>query len=364
MVGAQDISTFAGTGNPGTLGDGQGSLYAELDGISAGAIDDSGNFYIADFDNCLIRKITPDGIISTVAGTGVIGYSGDNGPATKAKISGPSGLAVDHEGNLFIADYRNNVIRKVTPAGIISTFAGTGHAGFSGNGGRATAAALSAPGAVAIDRNNNLYISDCDNNCVRVVTHAGIINNFAGNGAGAATGSGTFSGDGGLAINAGFNNPRGLAIDAAGNVYIADCFNQRIRKVTKAGIVTTIAGDGEAGFSKDSVNSLNSHLNYPNSIAVDSRGFVYISDHTNHRVRCVNNSHIIVTIAGTGEQGFGGEKGPANLANINGPSFVLLDHYGNLFIGDRGNNRIREVSCSSSSASLNAVLPSTRRTGQ
>src|SRR5438093_6773847 len=200
------------------------------------------SLFIANTQNNRIRKVASDGNITTVAGNGTSGFSGDGGPATSARLAGPSGVAVDGSGNLFIADFGNSRIRKVTPAGIISTVAGGG-TGF-GDGGPATSAALSSPYGVAVDGSGNLFIVDLSNYRIRRVTPGGIITTVAGNG------SSFFSGDGGLATSAGLK-PFGVAVDTTGNLFIADFDNYRIRKVTPNGVITTIDGNGTTGYSRD-----------------------------------------------------------------------------------------------------------------
>ena len=209
------------------------------------AVDASGNLYIADTGNNRIRKVSATGIITTVAGNGSAGYSGDGGPATSAQLDGPEGVAVDGSGNLYIADTCNNRIRKVSATGIITTVAGNGSAGYSGDGGPATSAQLSLPAGVAVDGSGNLYIADSGNNRIRKVSATGIITTVAGNG------SPGYSGDGGPATSAQLNQPAGVAVDASGNLYIADSSNNRIRKVSATGIITTVAGNGFDGYSGD-----------------------------------------------------------------------------------------------------------------
>jgi trimeric autotransporter adhesin len=279
------ISTVAGTASYGYRGDGGLATSAALNNPSSVAIDASGNIYIADTDNHRIRMVTKStGIISTVAGTGSYGSSGDGGLATSAALSSPEGFAMDASGNIYIADagFENSRIRMLTKStGIISTVAGTGSDGYSGDGGLATSAALYYPYGVAIDASGNIYIADAGNNRIRMVTKStGIISTVAG------TGSSGSSGDGGLATSAALSSPRGVAIDASGNIYIAVAGNNRIRMVTKStGIISTVAGTGSSGYSGDGVLATSTGLSSPKGVAIDASGNIYIADTYNHRIR-------------------------------------------------------------------------------
>jgi len=277
------------------------------------------------------------GVITTFAGNGTAGYSGDGGPATSAQLNFPTGIATDTFGNLYIVDYQNNRIRKVTPGGVISTVVGNGTGGFSGDGGLATSAMIYQPEGVAADRNGNLYIADAGNNRIRKVTPGGVISTFAGNG------TAGYSGDGGPAVSAQVSQPEGLVVDAAGNLYIADSENNRIRKVTPSGVISTVAGNGAVGFSGDGGPATAAQLSFPLSVALDTAGSLYIADTNNNRIRKVNTGGTIATVAGTGTFGYSGDGGPATLAEIAQPEGVALDGAGNLYIADTFNNRVREV---------------------
>jgi sugar lactone lactonase YvrE len=333
------ISTVAGNGTPGFSGDGGPATSAALSATGV-AVDAAGDLYIADAWNGRIRKVSPLGIISTVAGNGADGFSGDGGPATSASLYWPEGVAVDTAGNLYIADYRNSRIRKVNPSGIISTAAGTGGYKFAGDGGPATSALLHTPHGVAVDAAGNLYVADAENSRIRKVGPSGIISTVAGNGAAG------FSGDGGPAASAWLNYPLGVAVDAAGNLYIADTYNNRIRKVSPSGIISTVAGNGERGFSGDGGPAASAWLNYPLGAVVDAAGNLYIADTFNSRIRKVNPSGIISTVAGNGERGFSGDGGPATSALLYWPYGVAVDAAGYLYIADTYNNRIRKVGAS------------------
>ncbi len=239
-----------------------------------------------------VSGFSQSGNITTVAGTGVIGFFGDHRPALSAQLNGPSGVAVDLLGNIYISDTYNNRVRKVDPSGIIITVAGTGVKGFGGDGGPATSALLAAPSGVALDAEGNLYIADRDNHCIRKVTTTGIIVSVAG------TGNPGYGGDGQDALSAELNSPFGIAVDTAGNIYVADTGNNRIRKITPAGIITTVAGNGTQGFSGDGGDALLAQLNAPFGVAVDRAGNIYIADSYNNRIRRVTPSGIITTVAG------------------------------------------------------------------
>ena len=329
------IGTVAGNGGNDS-GDGGAAIQAQLYGPEHVAVDAAGNLYIADTDTNRIRKLTPAGIITTVAGAGVYGFRGDGGPATSALLAHPTGIAVDAAGNLYITDSENQRIRKVTPNGIINTIAGTGSIGFGGDGGAATSALLNYPDGLALDAAGNLYIADTNNNRVRQITPGGIISTVAG------TGTGNFGGDGGLATAALLRSPYGVAVDSNGSLYIADTFNNRIRKVT-SGVISTFAGTGVAGFNGDGGLAGLAQLNTPVEVIFDSAGNAIIADLSNNRIRQVTPVNIISTIAGSGTGGFGGDGGAATSALLSVPFGVGMDAAGNLFIADNSNNRIREV---------------------
>jgi trimeric autotransporter adhesin len=327
------ISTVAGNGNRDDLGDGGLATAARLDFPSGMSVDSAGNLYAVS-GGYRIRKVTPAGKISTVAGNGTEGYSGDGGLATEAQLTGANDVAVDSAGNIYIADTYNHRIRKVTTEGIISTVAGNGTRGFSGDGGAATAAQLGHPYNVAVDSAGNIYIADNGNHRIRKVT-AGIISTVAGNG------TGGYSGDGGEATAAQLSYPYGMAVDSAGNLYIADCSNHRIRKVTPAGKISTVAGNGKQGYSGDGKAATVAQLNAPHYVAVDSAGNLYIADTYNHRIRKVTTEGIISTVAGNGTEGYSGDGSAATATMLLHPFGIALDSAGNLYIAD--NHRIRKV---------------------
>ncbi len=351
------ITTVAGNGSLGYSGDGGPATSAQLRDPTDVAVDGSGNLFIADYSNDRIRKVSTSGIITTVAGDGTQGFSGDDGPATSAQLGRPAGVAVDGSGNLFIADSYNSRIRKVSPSAIITTAAGGGIRNVfsgSGDGGPATSALLWYPAGVALDNLGNLFIADTGYHRIRKVTSNGIITTVAGTGVASGSGTASFSGDGGPATSAQLSVwPSSVAVDGAGNLFIADRQNGRIRKVSTSGIITTVAGDGTFGssFSGDGGPARNARLHLGelysfihSSVAVDGEGNLFIADAGNNRIRRVSPAGIITTLAGDGTNGFSGDGGAATSAKLNSPQGVAVDGAGNLFIADTGNNRIRRVS--------------------
>jgi len=333
---AQLITTFAGNGTAGFSGNGGQATAAELNVPDGAACDASGNIYIADGSNNRVRKVTPSGIISTYAGNGTAGYTGDGGQATAAEINIPHGMTADASGNLYFVDQNNNSVRKVNSSGIISTFAGNGHAGFSGDGGQATAAEFDLPTEVVFDASGNAYITDKTNERIRKVNTSGIISTFAGNG------HAGYSGDGGQATAAEFNGPTDIYIDASGNAYVADPGNFRVRKINTSGIISTVIGDGHSGFSGDGGQATAAEIE-ANGVRVDASGNIYIGDFGNNRMRKVNTSGVINTIAGNGTAGYSGDGGQATAAELNGPGMMTFDKSGNVYFTDHSNNVIREL---------------------
>ncbi|KJY35878.1 NHL repeat-containing protein, partial [Streptomyces sp. NRRL S-444] len=293
--------------------------------------------YFAEFGNHRIRKITIDGKNSTVAGTGAAGFSGDNGPAVSAQLSSPREVVVDSAGTLYIADAGNHRIRKITTDGKISTVAGTNTAGFSGDGGPATAARLNGPFGVAVDGAGTLYFSDYNNHRVRRITADGKVSTIAGNG------TAGFKGDGGPATSAQLNGPHAVAVDSAGHLYIVDYGNHRIRKVAADGQISTVAGTGAAGFSGDGGPAASAKLAGPVGAVVDSTGTLYIADYRNHRVREITPDGQITTVGGTGAAGFGGDGGLAASAQLNYPIGLAVDCVDTLYIADHMNHRVRKI---------------------
>jgi len=336
------ITTFAGNYTSGFSGDGSAASGAELSSPFSVAVDKTGNVFIADQFNNRIRKVDTSGNISTVAGNGTSGYTGDGSAATSAEMADPEGIAVDSSGNLYISDTANCVVRKVTSSGTISTIAGnfTNGCGYSGDGAAATAAMLNHPSGLVLDSKGNLYIADTSNDIVRILTTDGNINTYAGN-FGAGIG---FTGDGGPATSARMNNPEGLAIDSAGNLYVADGNNNRVRVVNAAtGVISTFAGSSTLGaYSGDGGLATKAKLNTPKGVAIDSVGNLYIADAYNARIRLVSPSGIISSVAGNGATGSGGDGQLATTASLYFPSGVAVDTVSqNVYITDNQNNVIR-----------------------
>lgn len=332
------ITTIAGNGTAGFSGDGGSAINAELSNPNGVAFDNAGDLYIADFGNCRVRKVS-GGTITTIAGSSACGFFGDGGIATSARLSNIYGVALDNAGNLYIADYGNCRVREVT-GGTITTIAGTGLCGFAGDGGAAISASLNAPYSVALDGSGNLYIADAGNCRVREVSGGTIATVAGGGGCG-------FSGDSGPATSAALNVPTGVALDGVGNLFIADVYNCRVRKVS-GGIITTAAGIGTGvvpdgcGYSGDGGPATGAALYYPTGVALDGASNLYIADSQNCRVRKVS-AGVINAVAGSGTCGYSGDGGVATSAALSVPLGVTIDVAGNMYIADQANDRVREV---------------------
>lgn len=343
MPGNRGINSFV---SGSFSGDGGAAVGARLNNPSAVAVDAEGSLYIADTGNNRVRKITPAGIISTLAGTGLLAQLGDGGPAMQATLNQPRGVTVDAAGNVYIADTGQHRIRKVTPAGIISTVAGAGVAGFAGDGGPATAAQLNAPLALALDAAGNLYISDTGNHRVRKVTSTGIISSVVGGGYG-------YNGDGGPAAQAQLKTPRGVVVDAAGNLFVADADNYRIRKIAPSGIISTVVGTGEAGGVSFEEPALSARLTGPSALALDAQGRLYFTD---IGVYQVGADGIVRHLAGDNVVGpFRDDGGPASSLLAFRPPGLALDQAGNLYIADPQYHRVVLVAAWQAVVSVHAA---------
>ena len=360
-VCTHSINSVAGNGTPGYTGDNISAISAELNAPHGVAVDGAGNIYIADYTNNRVRKVDTTGTITTVAGNGTQGYNGDNISATSAELYSPSGIALGGPGTIYICDFGNSRIRKVDSTGTITTVAGTGAAGYTGDSIPATSAEINLPKGIAVDSTGNLYIADQGNSRIRAVFAnnetllgvsgaAGNIYTVAGNGTGGFLGNST------PATLAELSGPYGVAVDGPGDIYISDIGNNMIRKVDTAGTITTVAGNGTAGFTSDNGPATLSGLDLPAGVVADGFGNIYIADTLDNRIRKVDTTDTITTIAGNGTAGFFGDTGPAVGAEVNGPYGIGIDGAGNLWVGDTSNNRVREIYCPS--GATNTPTPS------
>ena len=332
---AQIITTVAGTGSSGFYGEGIPATDANIMGVRGMAIDKMGNLYIVDRGNNRIRKISTDGIITTIAGNGMPSFSGDGGIATNATTS-PTGITVDDDGNIYISG--DNRVRKITTSGIISTIAGTGEYGYNGDNIPATAAKIWGPDGLVIDKNGNLYIADAGNSRIRKVSSSGIITTVAG------TGVEGYNGDNILALAAQLGKPSALAIDNFNRLYIGDQGNFRIRRINKDGIISTIAGIGTSGYIGDGGLAIDAKITGIGDIVFDKYDNIYFSDPFQHCVRKIDQLGVISTIAGTGESGFSGDGGLAVLARVHLPHGLAINQAGGMYIAAFGSKRVRFVS--------------------
>ncbi len=337
LVQGQIISTVAGKGGAGYNSDGIPATQAQLNFAASAIVDGSGNIYIADQYNNRIRKVNASGVISTFAGTGAYGFSGDGGAATAAKLYAPCSLVFNAGGDMIVLDRFNQRVRKINTSGVITTIAGNGSASYGGDGGQATAASINNAIAICLDAGGNLFISDAGNARIRKVSSGGVITTFAG------TGSFSYSGDGGQATAAAISGPQGILADGAGNILFCDMNNNRVRKIAASGVITTFAGMGSSGFSGDGGAATAAHISTPTGIAKDSYGCIYFADRDNNRIRKVSTSGIITTIAGTGASGYNGDGIPATTATFYIMFGLSIDGANNLYVADEGNGRIRKI---------------------
>jgi hypothetical protein len=342
----------AGSGVDGYSGDGGPATSAALR-APAGVTFSGGNLMVADSYAHTVRNVDSGGTISTLAGTGVSGFSGDGGPATAARLGQPGDVVKDAAGNLYIADFLNSRIRKVAPDGTINTFAGTGSFGYTGDSGPALLARLASPVGLDIDAAGNLYVADVGNHTVRRITPAGIISTVAGNGSGGSTG------DGGPATSAQLYEPADVTLDDAGNLYVPEYSGHRVRKVATTGTISTIAGTGSSGYSGDGGPALLAQMSAPTGVAVDSQGQVFVAERNNHVIRKIDSSGTITRVAGTGFSGYSGDGGPATLAQLQTPARVTLGPGGDFYISDFGNHRVRLVDdlASADAPTLTGTVP-------
>jgi len=346
---AQTINTFAGKGTSGYSGDGGIAKDCELNHPFGITVDHSGWLYVADRGNNCIRMISPAGQITTIAGNGIAGFGGDGGPATAAQLNSPVGVAIDALGNVYISDLGNNRIRMILPSGQMATLAGTGVAGYSGDGGPATSAQLFNPRGITLrSAAGNLFIADQGNNRIRTIDAAtGIITTVAGNGLAG------FSGDGGPATAASLKGPYGIDFSATG-MYIADVDNQRVR-VVRDGNISTFAGNGTVGYSGDFGPATAAAFNEPIALLATYTDVVYVADAWNGRIRQIDGSGNITTYAGNGTLGYSGDGGRAVDAQLNDPYGLAFSQFGNMFVADYANNRIRYLTQPTYVAAVNAL---------
>ena len=341
---AQIITTYAGSGfgaggAGGYAGDNGPANMAQLNRCTGAAFDGAGNVYIADRDNNVVRRVNPLGVITTFAGTDTAGYSGDGGAAVFARLNHPYSVATDATGKVYIADQGNNVIRIVGLDGRINTYAGNDTLGYSGDNGSADHASLNAPQGIAVDGAGNLYISDAGNHVVRKVDGAGIITTIAGNG------TQGYSGDNGAATDAELSHPAGLAVDPYGDVYVADIDNNVVREIVDStGNIIPFAGNGTSGFAGDGSFATAAQLSFPSSVTLDNAGSIYITDQGNSTVRRVDSLGKISVFAGIPRtNGYTGDHGAPTMAELNSPSDITADGWGRIYIVDQGNNVVRLI---------------------
>lgn len=355
--GGGKITTLAGNGTMGFSGDGGLATEASLSLPSGVSVSVSGRIFIADLGNHRVRTLDTAGIIQTVAGSAVAGSTDDTLLAVRARLAAPTSVFVDPEGNIYVSEKGGQVVRKVNTQGAIATIAGDGYVvqegfeargRFSGDGGPALSASLNRPGGVFVDSSGDLYIADTGNHRIRRVDgRTNVIVTIAGDGFPG------YRGDGAAATRAGLWNPSDVFIDRSGNLYIADTYNHRVRKVDPDGIITTVAGSGKVGilngrFGGDGEQATRGSLSKPTGVWGDDAGSIYISDRGNHRIRKVDSDGIITTVVGSGASGlsgggFSGDGGPPSFAMLKDPADVCVDTSGSLYIADRHNGRIRVV---------------------
>jgi sugar lactone lactonase YvrE len=324
------VTTVAG----GFLGDGGPATSASFAFPTAVARDSKGDLYVADARNCRIRRVSAQGVITTFAGTGICGYSGDGGEAKSARLQYPNGITFDRRGDLLVA--AGSSVRSISPTGVITTVAGGGKPGYSGDGGPATKAALNGASGVSVDPAGDVYIADSNNNAIRKIDAAGVIHTVAGNH------TAGFSGDGGPATSASLRSPSNVLVDAAGDLYISDSYNWRVRKVDSTGTINTYAGDGLDGATGSGGPAIGAAIGYPVGLRLDA-GKLYISTGLGFIWAVDLNTQIINIVAGTGVGAFNGDGNRALATSFNQPNGLISDGAGGLFVADSGNNRLRHL---------------------
>jgi streptogramin lyase len=331
------ITTRAGNGTPGYDGDGGPAENALLNWPRDVALDGGGALYITDTNNHRIRTVAADGIIATVAGSGSNGPSGDGGPALSAKLAGPRGLAVSADGSLYVGDTENHCVRRIDRSGRISTIAGTGRPGYSGDGGPAAAGQLSWPSAIAIGGEGSVYVADTGNHRVRRIAPNGAISTFAG------TGVSGYDGDGRPAAQTSLSAPRGLATGPDGSLYVGDSENHRVRRAAPDGIISTLAGNGDGGYGGDGGPAVKAQLSFPRGVAVGPDGSLVIADCGNSVIRQLRPDGTILTIAGTGSEGYTGDGGPALQAQLADPHGVVVSGKGIIYTAEPRSSCVRVI---------------------
>ena len=332
------IRTIAGDGIASFRGDSGLATAAGLNNPMGLATDPFGNVYVADNGNNRVRKIDLTGIITTIAGNGIPGYNGDGIAATAGELNHPTAVATDAYGDVFISDSGNGRIREVNSKGIISTVAGNGKYGFNGDGGQASAAEFAYPMGLTVDAAGNIYVADNGNYRIRKINTSGIVNTIAGTNI-----AGGYNDNGISATTAELYSPFGIVADQAGNIYISEGVEYSyINRISPDGHISNFAGAGKQAFSGDGGEAVVASLNAPWGMAMDANGNMYIADHGNNRVRGIGTDGVIITIAGGGSNGLG-DGGYASTAELNNPSGIAIDGAGDIFVSDQGNNRIREI---------------------
>jgi sugar lactone lactonase YvrE len=340
LLRSQNVYTYAGTGTAGFSGDGGSALFAQIDTPVGIAIDGSGNIYFCDFGNYRIRKITPSGLITTIAGGGT--STVDGVPATTAKLGPLRSITLDGSGNIYFTELGPHRVRRINTSGILNTIAGGNNIGaFSGDGGPAISAQFNNPSGIAVDASGNIYVADYSNNRIRMINSVGTVTTIAG------IGTNGFSGDGGPAISAQLSSPIGIVLGTSGNIIFTDYYNYRVREINSSGIINTIAGTGTLGYSGDGGPATMANIGRPSGITRDVVGNIYFTDDWYSMIKKINTSAIINTLGGAAGIGYAGDGGPAALAKFHGTYGIVIDNVNNIYVTDGLNNRIREVCVSS-----------------